>query len=61
MLLADSKAEPELPYALDRGVERAFGRDDDGLLEDVGEIILSPGVPATIPLLQHAASHAIPS
>jgi UDP-N-acetylmuramoylalanine--D-glutamate ligase len=60
VLLADSKAEPELSYELDRGVERAFGRDDDGLLEDVGEIILSPGVPATIPLLQHAASHAIP-
>jgi UDP-N-acetylmuramoylalanine--D-glutamate ligase len=60
VLLADSKAEPELPYALDPRVERAFGREDDGLLADVGEIILSPGVPTSIPLLQHAALHAIP-
>jgi UDP-N-acetylmuramoylalanine--D-glutamate ligase len=60
VVLADSKADPELPYELDRRVERAFGRDDDGLLGDVCEIILSPGVPAAIPLLQHAASLAIP-
>ncbi len=60
VVLADSKADPELPYELDRRVERAFGRDDDGLLADVREIILSPGVPVTIPLLQHAALLAIP-
>lgn len=60
VLLADSKADPELPYELDPRVERGFGREDNGLLDGVGEIILSPGVPANIPLLQHAASHAIP-
>lgn len=60
VVLADSKADPDLPFELDPRVERAFGRDDDGLLDEVHEIILSPGVPATIPLLQHAGSRAIP-
>lgn len=60
VVLADSKADPRLPYELDRRVERAFGRDDDGLLGDAREIILSPGVSVAIPLLQRAASLAIP-
>jgi UDP-N-acetylmuramoylalanine--D-glutamate ligase len=60
VVLADSKAEPELPYELDPRVERAFGRDDDGLLDDVSEIIISPGVPRSIPLVQHAATRSIP-
>ncbi|HET7435144.1 MAG TPA: UDP-N-acetylmuramoyl-L-alanine--D-glutamate ligase [Thermoanaerobaculia bacterium] len=54
VVLTDSKSDPVLPYELDPGVERAFGRDDDGLLENVKEIVLSPGVPQTIPLLQRA-------
>jgi UDP-N-acetylmuramoylalanine--D-glutamate ligase len=60
VLLADSKAQPDLPYELDSKVLRAFGRDDEALLEDVGEIVLSPGVPATIPLLQKGAARGIP-
>ncbi len=60
VVLADSKAQPELPYELDGRVERAFGRDDEGLLDDVGEIVLSPGVPLDIPLLQKAGARAIP-
>jgi UDP-N-acetylmuramoylalanine--D-glutamate ligase len=60
VLLADSKPQPELPYELERGIERAFGRDDEPLLDDVGEIVLSPGVPATIPLLRKAAARGIP-
>ncbi len=60
VVLADCKAEPELPYELDPRVERAFGRDDDGLLDDVSEIIISPGVPRSIPLVQHAAARSIP-
>lgn len=60
VVLADNKSEPSLPYALDERVERAFGRDDEGLLDDVAEIVLSPGVPASIPLLQRAYARAIP-
>jgi UDP-N-acetylmuramoylalanine--D-glutamate ligase len=59
VVLADKNAEPTLPYALDERVERAFGRDDAALLDDVDEIILSPGVPMTIPLLQEASARGI--
>ncbi|HEY0141705.1 MAG TPA: UDP-N-acetylmuramoyl-L-alanine--D-glutamate ligase [Thermoanaerobaculia bacterium] len=59
VVLADNNAEPKLPYELHDQVERAFGRDDEALLDDVREIVLSPGVPMTIPLLQHAAARAI--
>jgi UDP-N-acetylmuramoylalanine--D-glutamate ligase len=60
VVLADSKSDPQLPYALDPRVERAFGRDDHGLLDGVTEIVLSPGVPLDIPLLQEAALRFIP-
>src|SRR6187399_1549153 len=55
VVLADAKAEPSLPYELHADVERAFGREDEKLLDDVGAIVLSPGVPMTNPLLQRAA------
>ena len=61
VLLADSAKEPSLPVALDTRVERAFGRDDVALLDDVTTIVVSPGVPLTIPLLQQAATRAIVS
>ncbi|HUP60172.1 MAG TPA: UDP-N-acetylmuramoyl-L-alanine--D-glutamate ligase [Thermoanaerobaculia bacterium] len=60
VMLADSNANPSLPYALDGRVARAFGRDDETLLEGIDSIVLSPGVPMTIPLLQQAAARAIP-
>ena len=60
VVLADSKSDPALPYELDARVERAFGREDTSLLDDVEEIVLSPGVPATIPLLQRAYARTIP-
>ena len=60
VVLADASAAPALPYALDERVEKAFGREDDGLLEGVSSIVLSPGVPLTIPLLQKAAARTIP-
>ncbi len=60
VLLTDSAKEPSLPVALDQRVERAFGRDDVALLDDVTTIVISPGVPLTIPLLQQAAMRAIP-
>lgn len=59
-VLADSKPQPDVPYELEPNVERAFGRDDLALLDGVDEIVLSPGVPSTIPLLREAAERAIP-
>ncbi|HEX2121027.1 MAG TPA: UDP-N-acetylmuramoyl-L-alanine--D-glutamate ligase [Thermoanaerobaculia bacterium] len=58
--LTDANASPNLPYPLHENVERAFGRDDEGLLDDVTQIVLSPGVPMTNPLLQQAAARAVP-
>jgi UDP-N-acetylmuramoylalanine--D-glutamate ligase len=58
--LTDNNASPQLPYELDQRVERSFGRQEEILLDSIGTIVLSPGVPATIPLLQVAASRGIP-
>jgi len=60
VVLADSKADPALPYPLDPHVETAFGRDDLALLERVDEIVVSPGVPLDIPLLVEAGKHSMP-
>jgi len=60
VVLTDSNATPGLPYPLDERVERHFGRQDDSLLDQVSLIVLSPGVPPTIPLLGAAAARAIP-
>jgi UDP-N-acetylmuramoylalanine--D-glutamate ligase len=57
--LTDNNASPQLPYELDQRVERSFGRQEEILLDSIGTIVLSPGVPATIPLLQVAASRGI--
>jgi UDP-N-acetylmuramoylalanine--D-glutamate ligase len=59
VVLVDSNANPSLPYALDDRVVRAFGAENEALLDDVGEIVLSPGVPMTIPLLQRAHARGI--
>jgi UDP-N-acetylmuramoylalanine--D-glutamate ligase len=60
VVLTDSAKEPSLPGALDQRVTRAFGRDDFDLLDGVTSIVISPGVPLTIPLLQEAIMRAIP-
>ena len=60
VVLTDSKPNPDLPYELDDRVVHAFGSQDEALLDDVHEIVVSPGVPMTIPLLQRAAAMAIP-
>ena len=60
VVLNDANAEPSLPMELDGRVERAFGREDYALLDGVTMIVLSPGVPRTIPLLLRAAERAIP-
>ena len=58
--IADSNANPALPGPLDDRVTRHFGSDDDAPLDGVTQIVVSPGVPLTIPLLQRAAALAIP-
>jgi UDP-N-acetylmuramoylalanine--D-glutamate ligase len=58
--LTDSNESPQLPYAVDERIQRSFGRQDEILLDSIGAIVLSPGVPTTIPLLQIAKSKAIP-
>jgi UDP-N-acetylmuramoylalanine--D-glutamate ligase len=60
VLLADSNANPDLPYPLQDAVARVFGSQDVSLLDGVGTIVLSPGVPPTIPILQHASEMPIP-
>jgi UDP-N-acetylmuramoylalanine--D-glutamate ligase len=60
VVLNDSATEPSLPLALDTRVERAFGRDDIALLEDVSTIVISPGVPLTVPLVLEAMLRGIP-
>ena len=60
VVLVDSNANPSLPYELDSRVERAFGREDNELLEGVTTLVLSPGVPRTNPLIVGAALKGIP-
>src|SRR6185295_9738660 len=60
VVLTDSKPNPDLPYELDDRVVRAFGSQDEALLDDVREIVVSPGVPMSIPLLQRATAMSIP-
>src|SRR5438128_2637593 len=56
----DANAAAALPESLDQRVARFFGRDDDALLHGVTRIVVSPGVPLNIPLLQRAAALAVP-
>ncbi len=58
--ISDANASPDLPYRLDDRVVRFFGNQNDALLNDVSEIVVSPGVPLAIPLLQRAAAQAVP-
>jgi UDP-N-acetylmuramoylalanine--D-glutamate ligase len=60
VILADSNPQPALPYALHERVVRVFGRSDEMLLDDVAEVVISPGVPMSIPLVQAALSRSIP-
>lgn len=60
VVLNDARGDPCLPYELDSRVERVFGRQDEALLDGVVSIVLSPGVPGTLPLLRKAADARIP-
>jgi UDP-N-acetylmuramoylalanine--D-glutamate ligase len=61
VVLADQNEKPELPYKLDSRVHRAFGANDVSLLDDVGSIVVSPGVPLAGPLMSAAAAQRIPA
>jgi len=58
--LADSSASPQPPYPLEESVERHFGDQSEQLLDGVKSVVLSPGVPLTIPILRAAYARAIP-
>ncbi len=60
VVLADSSPNPSLPYELDPRVEKAFGREDNALLDGVTTVVLSPGVPRSNPLIMGAALRNIP-
>jgi UDP-N-acetylmuramoylalanine--D-glutamate ligase len=60
VLLTDTNAAPDLPATLHDAVGRAFGQQDESLLDGASMIVLSPGVPTTIPILQHASVLPIP-
>jgi len=61
VLLTDSNPNPDLPYPLHEDVVPVFGdQEPSSLLEGTGEIVLSPGVPRTIPLLQQVSVMPIP-
>ena len=58
--ITDSNPHPDLPQPLDKRVVRFFGHEEEGVLDGVNTIVLSPGVPLTNPLLQRASAIAIP-
>jgi UDP-N-acetylmuramoylalanine--D-glutamate ligase len=58
--ITDANAHPNLPVPLDDRVVRFFGHQDESALAGVTRIVVSPGVPLTIPLIQRAAALAIP-
>jgi UDP-N-acetylmuramoylalanine--D-glutamate ligase len=58
--VTDANPVPELPVALDNRVVRFFGNQDRMALDGVTTIVISPGVPLTIPLLQQATALGIP-
>jgi UDP-N-acetylmuramoylalanine--D-glutamate ligase len=58
--IADSSQHPEVPFPLDDRVRRFFGYEDERPLNGAATIVVSPGVPLNIPLLQRAASRSIP-
>ena len=60
VLLTDSNASPDLPYPLHGAVACAFGHQDEALLDGVGLVVLSPGVPRTISILEKASVLPIP-
>ena len=60
--ISDQKAEEMLPLAaqLDARVERSFGDASGRFPEDVESVVLSPGVPPTVPLVMEARRRSVP-
>jgi UDP-N-acetylmuramoylalanine--D-glutamate ligase len=58
--LIDDKPDVSPPYKLDDRVTPIFGPRSDAILDGVDTIVLSPGVPLTMPLLREASSRSIP-
>lgn len=62
--LNDSKQEQDLLHdvspARNAGVKIALGYQDNSLLEDTDMLVISPGVPTTIPLVREAEARQIP-
>lgn len=58
--LTDSNPHPDVPYPLDQRVKHFFGYHDEAALGGVTTVVISPGVPLAIPLLQRAAALSIP-
>lgn len=58
--ITDSNPHPDPPQPLDNRVVRFFGHEEEAVLDGVSTIVLSPGVPATIPLLLRAGALGIP-
>ncbi len=55
-----SELEPEARALEEQGVRLVLGGHDSALLKGKQLIVLSPGVPRTIPLVQEALRHGIP-
>jgi UDP-N-acetylmuramoylalanine--D-glutamate ligase len=62
VVITDSKREDDLPLAKDLSpqVVRSFGFHLQSILDDVEMVVLSPGVPSTIPLIAGARAKNIP-
>jgi UDP-N-acetylmuramoylalanine--D-glutamate ligase len=58
--LTDSNPHPDVPYKVDDRVARFFGYQDEAALTGVTTVVISPGVPLTIPLLLRAGASSIP-
>jgi len=60
--ITDAKSEAEIPLAhtLDSRVARSFGSHPSSLIDGADTIVLSPGIPMTVPILAEAASRGIP-
>ena len=58
--LTDSNPHPDVPYPLHDGVRKFFGYSDDAALHGATTVVVSPGVPLNIPVLQRAAGQSIP-
>jgi UDP-N-acetylmuramoylalanine--D-glutamate ligase len=62
VILIDDKADAEshLPQPLDGGVRRRFGTYGPDVLDGVDTVILSPGVPPSLAIVQEAQNRPIP-